>query len=167
MPVLAMADDVPINKQAGAWAYRRAIATYNPHLSAEQLDEIVRSILHYSTVFKIDPRLVIAVIATESGFRPAAASESGIGLGQLSKRTARQLQVDPSVPSQNIHGTVRLLKLYLQRFANYKKRDQYRLCLASYNLGYDAVQHVGHVPASAAKYVDSVMREYSRLSGEK
>jgi soluble lytic murein transglycosylase-like protein len=151
-------------------AYRRVIASYNPALSAEQLDTIVRSILCYSDYYKVDPRFVTAVFACESAFRPHAVSGAGAqGVGQLMPDTARELKVDPMVPYQNIQGSIRYLKLNLDRFAGYKKRERYRLCLAAYNAGYGAVQQYGGVPpyAETQNYVNVVMSEYTRLSGER
>lgn len=151
-------------------AYKRVICSYNPDLTQEQCDTIVHSILYYSYVFKVDPRFVVAVLACESAFRPHAVSSAGaIGLGQLMPGTAQSLRVDPMVPYQNIQGAVRYLRLNLDRFNHLQKRDQMRLCLASYNAGYGAVTQYGGVPpyAETQNYVNVVMAEYTRLSGNR
>ena len=150
--------------------YRRVIRSYNRSLSDEQLETIVRSILYYSYVFRIDPRFVVAVVAIESAFRPHAVSPAGAGgLGQLMPATARDLKVDPHVPWQNIQGTVRYLKLNLDRFQHLSKLQRYRMCLASYNAGYGAVQQYGGIPPyqETVQYVRMVMNEYGKLSGER
>lgn len=150
--------------------YRRVIRSYNRSLSEEQLETIVRSILHYSYVFRVDPRFVVAVVAVESAFRPHAVSPAGAGgLGQLMPGTARDLKVDPHVPWQNIQGTVRYLKLNLDRFRHLAKLQRYRMCLASYNAGYGAVQQYGGIPPyqETIQYVRMVMNEYGKLSGER
>lgn len=151
-------------------AYRRVIRSYNPSLAAGDLESIVRSILYYSDYWRVDPRFVVAVVAHESRFRTHAVSSAGAqGLGQLMPETAASLGVDPSVPYQNIQGTVRYLKLMLSRFTHLDRRNQMRLALASYNAGYGAVTRYGGVPpyAETRNYVDVVMREYTRLSGER
>lgn len=151
-------------------AYRRVIRSYNSGLGGEELETIVRSILYYSHLFKIDPRFVVAVVACESCFRPHAVSSAGAGgLGQLMPDTARELRVDPHVPYQNIQGTVRYLKLNLDRFAGRAKREQMRLALASYNAGYGAVTSYGGIPpyAETQNYVNVVMAEWTKLSGER
>ncbi|MBM3464690.1 MAG: lytic transglycosylase domain-containing protein [Armatimonadetes bacterium] len=151
-------------------AYRRVIRSYNPSLKAGELDTIVRSILYYSHLFRVDPRFVVAVVACESAFRPHAVSGAGAqGLGQLMPDTARELHVDPGTPYQNIQGTVRYLKLQLDRFKHKKKREQMKLALASYNAGYGAVTHYGGVPpyAETQNYVAVVLAEWSKLSGER
>ena len=151
-------------------AYRRVIRSYNPRLSNDDLESIVRSILYYSHLFKIDPRFVVAVVACESAFRPRAVSGAGAGgLGQLMPETARELGVKMFVPYQNIQGTVRYLKLNLDRFKSSSKREQMRLALASYNAGYGAVLKYGGVPpySETQSYVRVVMNEYTRLSGNR
>lgn len=151
-------------------AYRRVIRMYNASISARDLDVVVRSILYYSWVFKIDPRFVVAVVAHESRFQPQAVSPVGAqGLGQLMPETAASMGVNPHVPYQNIQGTVRYLKLQLDRFANYDRNNQKRLALASYNAGYGAVAKYGGVPpyAETQRYVEVVMAEWRRLSGER
>lgn len=151
-------------------AYRRVIGTYNPSLSRHDHETIVRSILYYSYRFNIDPRFVVAVVANESRFRPHAISSAGAqGLGQLMPGTAASLGVDPHIPYQNIQGTVRYLKLMLDRFKHLNRKNQMRLALASYNAGYGAVQQYGGVPpyAETQNYVEVVMAEWRHLSGER
>lgn len=151
-------------------AYRRVVREYNPSLPSADLEIIVRSILYYSYLFKIDPRFVVAVVANESRFQPHVVSSAGArGLGQLMPGTAASLGVDPHVPYQNIQGTVRYLKLMLDRFAHLDHKNQMRLALASYNAGYGAVQQYGGIPpyAETQRYVEVVMAEWRRLTGER
>jgi soluble lytic murein transglycosylase-like protein len=78
----------------------------------------------------VDPALVRAIIAVESGFDPAARSRVGaIGLMQLMPATARALGVDPSMPEQNIEGGVRYLSELLKMFGGIE------LALIAYNGG--------------------------------
>jgi soluble lytic murein transglycosylase-like protein len=83
--------------------------------------------------------------------------------------TAASLGVNPHVPYQNIQGTVRYLKLMLDRFRHLDHRNQMKLALASYNAGYGAVTRYGGVPpyAETQNYVQIVMAEWYKLSGER
>lgn len=151
-------------------AYRRVIRNYNPSLGYSDLDTIVRSILYYSHVCKVDPRFVVAVVANESRFRPHVTSSAGAqGLGQLMPATAASLGVDPHVPYQNLQGTVRYLKLMLDRFRHLDRNNQMRLALASYNAGYGAVTKYGGIPpySETQNYVHVVMSEWRKLTGER
>lgn len=151
-------------------AYHRVIRTYNPRISSDDLDTVVRSILYYSWYFKIDPRFVVAVVANESRFQTHAVSSAGAqGLGQLMPETAASMGVNPHVPYQNIQGTVRYLKQMLNHFTHLDRHTQMRLALASYNAGYGAVTRYGGVPpyAETQNYVQVVMAEFRKLSGER
>jgi soluble lytic murein transglycosylase-like protein len=78
----------------------------------------------------VDPRLVLAIIASESGGDPAAVSQSGaIGLMQLMPTTALELGVDPWKPEENVEGAVRYLALLIAQFGSVD------LALVAYNAG--------------------------------
>jgi hypothetical protein len=68
----------------------------------------------------IDPRLLTAVIGTESSFNPSAvnASTGATGLGQQIPATAQSLGIDPKDPGQSIQGAARQLAENLQRYGN-------------------------------------------------
>lgn len=69
--------------------------------------------------YGIDPRLLTAVIGTESNFNPQAknAETGASGLGQMLSATAASLGVkDPTDPKQAIPGAARLLAENIQRF---------------------------------------------------
>lgn len=136
---------------------------YNPALSPEQVDAIVRSVLYYSLRYNVDPRLVMALIAVESGFHVTARSYAGAyGLGQLMPDTARGLGVNPADPVANIYGTVRYLRGQLDRFG-----DNEALALAAYNAGRGAVTRYAGIPPynETQWYVVNVMALYRHLCG--
>jgi soluble lytic murein transglycosylase-like protein len=88
------------------------------------------SILRHASRHGVDPALIRAVMAAESGFDPAARSSAGaIGLMQLMPMTARELGVDPFVPEQNIEGGVRYLSQLLKTFGGVE------MALVAYNAG--------------------------------
>ena len=117
----------------------------------------------------IDPALVKAVIAAESGFNPQAVSPKGaIGLMQVipdtgarygvtgdARRTAAQKLADPKI---NITTGVRYLSDLLRMFSG-----NLELVLAAYNAGEGAVQkHGNDIPpyAETQNYVKTVMQFY-------
>lgn len=110
----------------------------------------------------VNPALVQAVIAQESGGKTDAVSEKGArGLMQLMPETAKELGVNPDDPAQNIRGGVKYLSQLLQRYGG---NEEY--ALMAYNWGpgnVDAWLKTGKgiggkdVPAETKKYVSSVM----------
>ncbi|GHG80527.1 lytic transglycosylase domain-containing protein [Pseudodonghicola xiamenensis] len=89
----------------------------------------------------IPEELFLRLVQQESGWNPNAVSHKGaLGLAQLMPDTARHLRVDPSVPYENLDGGAR----YLAR--QYRKFKSWRLALAAYNAGPDAVKKHGGVP---------------------
>ena len=85
--------------------------------------------------------LFLRLVQQESGWNPRARSVKGaIGLAQLMPATARTLRVDPRDPSQNLDGGARYLA------AQYRKFRSWRLALAAYNAGPEAVTKYGGVP---------------------
>ncbi len=81
------------------------------------------------------------LVKTESNWHHAAVSSKGaIGLAQLMPQTARRLGVDPRDPEQNLNGGARYLA---QQYAKFR---DWRLALAAYNAGPEAVERFGGVP---------------------
>ncbi len=88
--------------------------------------------------------LFLRLVQQESGWNPKAVSHKGaIGLAQLMPDTARSLRVDPHDPEQNLDGGARYLRTQFERF-----RD-WRLALAAYNAGPEAVERHDGVPPYA------------------
>jgi hypothetical protein len=110
----------------------------------------------------VDPGLVHAVVAAESGYTPSARSRKGaLGLMQLMPVTARQYGVtDPLDPEANLAAGIRHLRSLLDRF-------DLRLALAAYNAGEAAVRRYGGVPPypETRAYVDRILREVSARGG--
>ena len=99
-------------------------------------------VAHIAAREGVDPRLIHAVIAVESAYRPTARSAKGaMGLMQLMPETARQYAVaDPYDPAANIEAGTRHLRYLLDRF-------ELSLALAAYNAGETAVStHEGIPP---------------------
>lgn len=85
--------------------------------------------------------LFLRLVQQESGWRANALSHKGaIGLAQLMPATARRLGVDPHDPAQNLEGGARYLARQFREFGSW------RLALAAYNAGPEAVRKYDGVP---------------------
>jgi soluble lytic murein transglycosylase-like protein len=108
----------------------------------------------------VDPKLVKAVIAAESGWNPGAISPKGaVGIMQLMPKTATDMGVNNRFnPEQNIEGGVKYLKFLLDKF-----NGNMTLALAAYNAGPARVERSGGVPSipETLNYVRKVMHTYS------
>ena len=91
--------------------------------------------------YGIPSGLFLRLVQQESGWNPGAVSPKGaIGLAQLMPQTARLLGVDPHDPAENLEGGARYLRQQYDRFGNW------RLALAAYNAGPEAVERHGGIP---------------------
>jgi hypothetical protein len=154
--------------------YKGYILKCNPRLTAEQLDVIAIAVLHYGIRYRIDPRLVIALIIAESDFDPRSTSNKGaMGLAQLMPDEARNNRLsDPYDPVQNIATAVGLLRDKLDRYRTQNlpsgvySVDQIKLALAAYNAGPGAVKKYGGVPPyrETQGYIRKILRIYSELT---
>ena len=98
--------------------------------------------------------LFLGLVQQESGWNTGAVSHKGAtGLAQLMPDTAARLGVDPSDPHQNLEGGARYLRQMYDRFGDW------RLALAAYNAGPEAVEKYGGVPpyAETTNYVRSIL----------
>ncbi|OFX13687.1 MAG: hypothetical protein A2Z18_09695 [Armatimonadetes bacterium RBG_16_58_9] len=157
-------------------AYRNAVKQFNRRLSDSQADTIARSILGFSCRYRIDARLVCAVILAESNFKITATSSCGAqGLGQLMPSTAAGLGVNNAYdPVENIYGSVRYIRSMFDRMVGSKAWNELTeydlgLALAAYNAGPNAVKRHGGIPPykETRNYVNKVISIYKQLCGVK
>lgn len=85
--------------------------------------------------------LFLRLVQQESNWNPTAKSHKGaLGLAQLMPATARSLGVNPHDPSQNLAGGAKYLAQQYRTFGSW------RLALAAYNAGPEAVRKHGGIP---------------------
>ena len=119
----------------------------------------------------LDPYLVQAVIAVESGYDPAAVSEKGaVGLMQVMPATGERYGVKGDAkrsvadklkePAINVRVGTRYLKDLMERFA-----DDLKLVLAAYNAGEGVVDRYNGIPpyAETRDYVKLVSQLHEAL----
>lgn len=98
--------------------------------------------------------LFLRLVQQESGWNSGAVSHKGAtGLAQLMPATAARLGVDETDPHQNLDGGARYLRMMYDRFGDWK------LALAAYNAGPEAVEKYGGIPpyAETTNYVARIM----------
>ena len=90
---------------------------------------------------RVPEDIFLKLVRQESGWQPRAVSPKGaIGLAQLMPQTARRLRVNPRDPAENLEGGARYLRMMYDRFGTW------RLALAAYNAGPEAVERYKGVP---------------------
>jgi soluble lytic murein transglycosylase-like protein len=93
-------------------------------------DELDTQIHHFARTYRVDPRLVYAMIRHESNWDAHSISPKGaVGLMQLMPATAAMLQVDPRDPVDNVRGGIAYLSDLLRTYGNV------RHALIAYNAG--------------------------------
>lgn len=96
---------------------------------------IVENLVKYGHEFLVEPRLVAALVARESGFNRWSISPSNAkGLGQILEFNYLTLKItDPFDIEQGVRGCTQYLAMMLKRWEG--KPNQVALALASYNEG--------------------------------
>jgi len=120
---------------------------------------IARMVVEEARQFRLDPRLVLAVMRAESNFDPLAKSPRGAqGLMQLIPETAQRFKVqNPFDPQENMRGGMAYLRWLLAYY-----RGDVPLTLAAYNAGEGAVDRFRGVPpyAETIAYVQRIRALY-------
>ncbi len=148
--------------------YALALRTLSPELSRADARLLAATTLREADRFGLDARLVVALIAVESSWQPAAISPAGArGLGQLMPGTATELGVDPSDPSANVRGTARYLRMLLDRYRGFPMQPRFERAIAAYNAGPGAVDAANGIPqfSETQHYVRRVIALWRKLAG--
>ncbi len=103
---------------------------------------------------RVPPGLFLRLVQQESGWDAGALSPKGaFGLAQVMPDTARLLGIDIRDPAQNLNGGARYLRLMYDQFGSW------RLALAAYNAGPEAVVKYRGIPpfAETRTYVSAIL----------
>jgi hypothetical protein len=134
------------------------VMSFSQLTSADKI-KFASSVTQLSKEFKLDPRLVMAVMRAESNYDPLARSSKGAqGLMQLIPETAERFSVkDIADPFDNIRGGMAYLKWLLSLF-----RGDVVLSLAAYNAGEKTIEKFGGVPpyTETMAYVQRIRSAY-------
>jgi soluble lytic murein transglycosylase-like protein len=158
----------PASAETIVRSYARALQSFNPNLSDDLSEALAQRVIIESNHHRLDARLIVALVATESAWRPRARSPVGAtGLGQLMPGTAADLAVDPNDPDENVRGTVRYLAGLVGRYRGLGLQEQYQRAIAAYNAGPGAVDRYRGIPpySETQNYVRAVITEWRRLCG--
>jgi soluble lytic murein transglycosylase-like protein len=114
----------------------------------------------------LSPELLHSVIKVESNYNPYAVSPKGAqGLMQLIPATARRFGVENAFnPLDNIQGGAKYLRYLLDLY-----NGDFRLALAAYNAGEQAVAKYGGVPPypETQNYLVLVKKQFEKAVGAK
>lgn len=131
-------------------------------MAPEEIDRLVSA---NAATWNVDPSLIKAIIANESGFNANATSNVGAqGLMQLMPGTASGLGVtDAYDPAQNVWGGTRYIRGLLDRFGGNTE-----LAVAAYNAGPGAVEKYNGVPpyAETQNYVQNVLASFAKYKAQ-
>ncbi len=169
-PAALVAEDPELERELAA---RKIVAEYGPTPvvenpaqfrtppSSAELKRLVAMVVQMSREFRLDPRLVFALIRVESGFDAHARSpKNAQGLMQLIPETAERFGVkDVWNPAENLRGGM----TYLRWLLSYFKGDVV-LTLAAYNAGEGTVERYRGVPpfSETVAYVQRIRAMYPR-----
>jgi soluble lytic murein transglycosylase-like protein len=129
-----------------------------PKADIPYLDLIARTAVNEG----IDWRLVVAIIAVESGFNPTAESDAGAyGLMQVMPIAARDVEmVEFQTPASNVRAGVRYLRRLLSMFPAADPHQQIALALSAYNMG---PAHLADAQLLATRYGLNPRRWYDGI----
>ena len=153
--------------------YRSLVRRWNRRLSDADVDKITTSILYFSDINNLDPRLPVAMIIAESDFDLYSTSHTGaMGLSQLMPETARGMGVTNAYdPVQNIGAAVHILRGHLDSYGGAPANagiipfNQIALTMAAYNAGPGAVRKYHGVPPyrETQRYIKRVAALYRQM----
>jgi soluble lytic murein transglycosylase-like protein len=168
--LLAAAAPAPARTDALAMVrrYASALQRFDAGLSQADALRLALRTVGQASAFGIDARLIVALVAVESRWNPAARSAAGAqGLGQLMPGTAAGLGVDATDADANLDGTIRHLAGLLRRYHGLPPQARFERSIAAYNAGAGAVDRYGGIPPypETRTYVRRVIGLWRQLAG--
>ena len=148
-----------------------SLHTIDPKMAKEKLElkttdikKEVRIVINkMAKKYKVDPKLIEAIIIVESkrNYKAVSKEQAG-GLMQIVPDTAKKLKIkDRFSPVENIEGGTKYFAFLLKRYDGNVK-----LALAAYNAGPGTVERAGNVIpqiTETQEYVVKVLKEHSKL----
>ncbi|MGL4773187.1 MAG: lytic transglycosylase domain-containing protein [Clostridium sp.] len=132
-----------------------------------KMKQIYTAVDKYSKEYDVDPKLVLAVIKTESNFNPNTKSSAGaMGLMQLMPFNCDAFGVkNPYDIDENIRGGIAHLKEYLDKY-----NGNVEMALMAYNggptrmaqRGVTSPEHIYKMPKETQNYVPKVLKNYEQ-----
>ena len=163
--------DIPLSILDSSSYYNSQLIGFNSENSLnastgnEYMDKIYEAVNKYSKEYDLDPKLVLAIIKTESNFDSTVVSSAGArGLMQLMPENCEALGVNDSFDvNQNIEAGVKLLREYINMY-----NGNVEMGLMAYNAGPGTIQRRGvssveelyKMPKETQNYVPKVMNYY-------
>ncbi len=134
--------------------------TQNTNLNEKDAKYILRIIWKYSTKYKINPYLVLAIMNVESHFRHSTVSKAGArGLMQLMPFNFREFGVNNSIEG-NIKGGI----LHLKRDFEKQNKDIIK-ALVCYNAGCSKLKNNEWQKIKETReYIPKVLKKYQEIS---
>jgi soluble lytic murein transglycosylase-like protein len=162
-----------IRDHPAAQQYADFILSQSNKITPSEARNAALAIIAFCRDFKLDPRLIVALIICESDFDPGSTSYAGaMGLGQIMPFTRDEMKVrDAYDIVSNIYCTVRHFRefydKYLTKDANGNDLPNLTLAIAAYNAGPGNVAKYGGMPPfpKTQGYVAKVLAWYKKLCG--
>jgi soluble lytic murein transglycosylase-like protein len=136
-------------------------SAFGPRMLVRAPAEVKALVERLAPQYKLDPKLVLAVIAVESSFQADAVSSANAqGLMQLIPATAARFGVANAFdPAENVRGGMAYLRWLLKEF-----KGSVSLATAAYNAGEKAVQRYHGVPPfdETRRYVRKIRAIYPK-----
>ncbi len=169
-PVYNQVDNVSIPVESFSLVSDEAVSTkiftfislYRKTIDKSDAQEITDSLIKYCKEYDVNPKLMTALFARESGFNKYAVSSSGaMGLGQLLRSTADGLGVtDPFDIDQNVMGSTRYIRSLIDRFQG---PDRLNYAVAGYFEGPNSVKRGGGFKLKSKSYVEDIYKVCNRI----
>ncbi|GAC1406894.1 MAG: lytic transglycosylase domain-containing protein [Burkholderiaceae bacterium] len=160
-PVASKTPDMPACLLPDPAKAAQAVITMSGTPAAYPKTPISKLVDRLAVKYNVDPLLVMAVIAVESGFNVNARSpKNAQGLMQLIPETAQRFQVKNALDAEdNIRGGIAYLKWLLSYF-----KGNVQMVAAAYNAGEKAVERYHGVPPypETQDYVRKIARLYQK-----